>query len=85
MATWRYKISVLILKKEKHFTHSLHSSEIIFNTWREMCEKCPISMRPRNILYLYLYNNWDTMSAVIGWLPNFELFCRMLKNVFPYL
>ena len=48
MATWRYEISLLVLKK--YFTHSLCSLVKYFSTLEE---KFRISARPCNILYLY--------------------------------
>ena len=47
MAAWRYEISLLVLKK--YFTRSLRSLMKYFPTLEE---KCRISARPCNILYL---------------------------------
>ena len=46
MAAWRYKISLLVLKK--YFTRSLRSLVKYFSTLEE---KFRISARPCNILY----------------------------------
>ena len=46
MAVWRYKISLLVLKK--YFTRLLHSLVKYFST---LVEKFCISARPCNILY----------------------------------
>ena len=48
MAAWRYKISLLVLKK--YFTRSLRSSLMKFFSTLE--EKFRISARPCNILYI---------------------------------
>ena len=47
MAAWRYKISLLVLKK--YFTRSLHSLVKYFSTLKE---KFRIHARPCNILYI---------------------------------
>ena len=49
MAAWRYKISLLVLKK--YFTRSLRSLVKYFSTLKE---KFRISARPCNILYIFL-------------------------------
>ena len=48
MATWRYEISLLVLKK--YFTCSLRSLVKYFSTLEE---KFRISMWPCNILYIF--------------------------------
>ena len=48
MAAWRYKISLLVLKK--YFTRSLRSLVKYFSTLEE---KFRVSERPCNILYIY--------------------------------
>ena len=47
MAAWRYKISLLVLKK--YFTRSLHSPMKYFSTLEE---KFRIHVQPCNILYI---------------------------------
>ena len=48
MVPWRYKISLLVLKK--NFTCLLHSLVKYFS---RLEEKFPISTRPCNILYVF--------------------------------
>ena len=48
MAAWRYKISLLVLKK--YFTHLLRSLVKYFST---LIEKFHISPRQCNILYIF--------------------------------
>ena len=47
MTTWRYEISLLVLKK--YFTRSLHSLKKYFSTLKD---KFRISAQPCNILYI---------------------------------
>ena len=50
MASWRYEISLLVLKK--HFTRSLGSPLKYFSTLEE---KLRIFARPCNILYVFFF------------------------------
>ena len=59
MATWRYEISLLVLKK--YFTRSLHSLVKYFSTLEE---KFRISVRPCNILYV------SSSSQFLEWKQN---------------
>ena len=57
MAAWRYKISLLELKK--YFTRSLRSLVKYFSTLEE---KFRISVRPCNILYLLNRYNYVNLG-----------------------
>ena len=57
MAAWRYKISLLELKK--YFTRSLRSLVKYFSTLEE---KFRISVRPCNILYLLNRYNYINLG-----------------------
>ena len=52
MASWRYEISLLVLKK--YFTRSLGSPLKYFSTLEE---KLRISARPCNILYVFFFGS----------------------------
>ena len=54
MATWRYEISLLVLKK--YFTRSLCSLVKYFSTLKE---KFRIFMQPCNILYIMYYYYYE--------------------------
>ena len=56
MASWRYEISPLVLKK--YFTRSLRSPSKYFSTLEE---KLRISARPCNILYVFFF--WFSVSC----------------------
>ena len=66
MATWRYGISPLVLKK--YFTYSLCSLVKYFSTLKE---KFCISTRPCNILYFY---SNDSIKKLIYLLPPWKQF-----------
>ena len=75
MVTWRYDISLLLLKKIFHSLAAL-TREIFFNTRREIC----ISVRPCNILYIQWMVQWFFNTFMLdsdlsgGWcLPTFGL------------
>ena len=58
MAAWRYEISLLVLKK--YFTRSLRSLVKYFSTLEE---KFRISVRPCNILYIFMGSVYSKMAT----------------------
>ena len=78
MAAWRYKISLLVLKK--YFTRSLHSLVKYFSTLEE---KFRIHARPCNILYIIntlLRKNKDLVLPLWKGNGQFKLFHTALTR-----
>ena len=67
MATWRYEISLLVLKK--YFTRLLRSLMKYFPTLEE---KFRISTRPCNILYLCFHNHRQISASLIHFIKVFN-------------
>ena len=72
MASWRYEISLLVLKK--YFTRSLRSLLKYFSTLEE---KLRISARPCNILYVFFWFSVSSKDIV-------DFHCTVRRSVLEY-
>ena len=65
MATWRYKISLFVLKK--YFTSQRSERVKYFSTLEE---KFCISARPCNILYLFKEDSMELLQKLVNLWPS---------------
>ena len=72
MASWRYEILLLVLKK--YFTRSLRSLLKYFSTLEE---KLRISARPCNILYVFFWFSVSSKDIV-------DFHCTVIRSVLEY-